>query len=294
MLVRFRARKHLERHPVIRIDPHLIARFQCRCCKIGRALQNDRLRSVLGTDAQSIFADHFGDFRDRSGRFKTEIANDDERFVDEHARSLFQFRQRNPWIDITIVIGAANDNVRSVFGCRAKKSTDPIRGRSYFFDDFLELLDHLPRLANHLRLVRHVRPQIEQVVPDRIARRKRSDQAIQFVEQRKIRRWLVETFQLSAALVAHRKTQSMPESNAIITFSLQLRNPSSRKLSEFDAAWAQNVQPSAAPKVPNSNAQAPKNLQFPNFSTARVEAVHLQYWCLELLWGLGFDTWDFL
>src|SRR5207245_11251157 len=99
-----------------------------------------------------------------------------------------------------------------------------IRRGSHFFDDFFELFDHLPRFANHLRLIGHVRPQIEQVTTDRIAGRERSDHAIQFVEQRKIRRGLVETFELSAALVAHRKTQSMPESNAIITFLPRLRN----------------------------------------------------------------------
>src|SRR5260370_30017457 len=127
---------------------------------IAEALENDGLRSVLGQDVTWVVADLFGDFRYRSGRFKTEIANDDERFVDQHARSLFQFRQRNPRIDIAIVIGAANDDVRSVLGYRAKKSTDPIRGRSYFFDYFLQLLYHLPLLANPLRLILHLRPQI--------------------------------------------------------------------------------------------------------------------------------------
>src|SRR5207237_8269879 len=52
----------------------------------------------------------------------------------------------------------------------------------------------------------------------------RSEHAAQFLEQRKRRRDLVETFELSAALVAHRKTQSMPESNAIIPFPPSLRN----------------------------------------------------------------------
>src|SRR5438093_12351133 len=69
-----------------------------------------------------------------------------------------------------------------------------------------------------------MRPEIEQIAADRIARWKRSNHAIELVEQRKIRRGLVETFELFAALVAHRKTQSMPESNAIITFFLKLRN----------------------------------------------------------------------
>src|SRR5207245_4456052 len=63
-----------------------------------------------------------------------------------------------------------------------------------------------------------------QIVPDGVPRRKRSDHAIEPVEQRKIRRGLVETFELSAALFAHRKTQSMPESSGIITFPSNLRN----------------------------------------------------------------------
>ncbi len=69
---------------------------------------------MLGTDAQPVFANHFRDLGHRAGRFKSKIADDDERFVDQHARSLFQFRQRNTRIDIAIVIGAAHDDVRGV------------------------------------------------------------------------------------------------------------------------------------------------------------------------------------
>src|SRR5207253_4695223 len=62
------------------------------------------------------------------------------------------------------------------------------------------------------------------IAADRIAWRKRSERAVELVEQREIRRGLVEAFELSAALFAHRKTQSMPESSGIITFSSNLRN----------------------------------------------------------------------
>ena len=82
---------------------------------------------MLGTDAQSVLADHFGDFRDRPGCFEAEIADDDERFVNQNARSFFQFRQRDPRIDIAIVIGAADHDVASVFRGCAKKGADPVR-----------------------------------------------------------------------------------------------------------------------------------------------------------------------
>src|SRR2546430_4434082 len=114
--------------------------------------------------------------------------------------------------------------MRRVFRGCAKKSADAIRGRSDLLDDLFEFLDHLSRFANHLRLIGNVWAQIEQIVANWIARWKRSDHAIELVEQRKIRRGLVETFELSAALFAHRKTQSMPESSAIITFPPKLRN----------------------------------------------------------------------
>src|SRR5262249_45816838 len=53
---------------------------------------------------------------------------------------------------------------------------------------------------------------------------KRSDHAVEFVEQGKIRRGLLEVLELSGAFLAHRKTQSLPDSTAIITFSSPLRN----------------------------------------------------------------------
>ena len=105
---------------------------------------------MLGTDTQSVFADHFGDFRDRSGCFKTEIADDDERFVHQNARSFFQFRQRDARIDVAIIISAAHDDVRRVLGGRAEKRPDAVCRRSDFLNHFFELLDHLPRLADHL------------------------------------------------------------------------------------------------------------------------------------------------
>src|SRR5205085_12152956 len=73
-------------------------------------------------------------------------------------------------------------------------------------------------------LIGNGRTKIEKLAANRIIRRKRSDHAIEFIEQGEIRRELVETLELSAALFAHRKTQSMPDSSAIITFPSNLRN----------------------------------------------------------------------
>ena len=108
---------------------------------------------MLGTDAQPILANHLRDLGHRAGRFKSKIANDDERFIDQHPRPFFQFRQRNTRIDIAIIVCAPDDNVRSVFGSRAEKSADAVGRRRHFFDDFLELLDHASRLDDRLFVI---------------------------------------------------------------------------------------------------------------------------------------------
>ena len=51
-----------------------------------------------------------------------------------------------------------------------------------FLIDFFELLDHLPRFDDHLRLLGDLRAQIEKIASDRIARRQRGDDAIEFIE----------------------------------------------------------------------------------------------------------------
>src|SRR5205085_11242584 len=147
-----------------------------------------------------------------------------ERVVDQNARSLFQLRQRSARIDVAIIIRSAHDDVCGVFGNCTEKCADPIRRRSHFLDHFLELLDHLPRFADHLRLIGNVWPQIEKIATDGIAWWKRSDDAVESVEQWEIRRGLVETFELSAALFAHCKTPCTPKLATIITFSSNFRN----------------------------------------------------------------------
>ena len=126
---------------------------------------------MLRTHAQSVFADHFGDFCHRAGCFETEIADDDERFVHQNARTLFQLRQRYARIDIAIIIGAADHDVRCLLRSGAKKRADPVRRRSDFLDHFLELLNHPPRFDDRLLLIEHLRTQLQQFAPNWIARR---------------------------------------------------------------------------------------------------------------------------
>src|SRR5437867_12602713 len=108
---------------------------------------------MLRTNAQSVLVDDLGDLRHWSGRFKTEIADNDKCFVDEDARPLFQLRKRYPRIDIAVVISPADYDVGCVFGDRAKTCSDAMSRRSDLLDHFFEFLDHLPRLTDHLRLI---------------------------------------------------------------------------------------------------------------------------------------------
>ena len=71
MITRFRMRQRFERHAIIRIDPHFVARFERRFRQLGRALQDRRLHSVLAADAEAIVAQHFGDSCHRSAPFRS-------------------------------------------------------------------------------------------------------------------------------------------------------------------------------------------------------------------------------
>ena len=102
---------------------------------------------------------HLGDFCYRPGGLESEIADDDEGFVDQDARAFFQSRQRNARIDIAIIIGAAHNDVRRLLRGRAEKRADPVRRRSDFFDHLLEFLDHPPRFDHRLLLIENLRPQ---------------------------------------------------------------------------------------------------------------------------------------
>ena len=72
------------------------------------------MQPVLGSNAQPVFAKDLCNFCHRAGRFKSEIANNHERVVDEHARPLFQFRERNARINVAVVIRASDDDVRGI------------------------------------------------------------------------------------------------------------------------------------------------------------------------------------
>ena len=112
---------------------------------------------MFAAHTQAIGADDFGDFCDRSGRFKSKIADNDIRFIHQNARALFQPRDRNARIDVAIVIGAANDDVRGVARWAPEKCADAIRRRSHFLDDFLKLLDHRAGFGDRFFVPRNFR-----------------------------------------------------------------------------------------------------------------------------------------
>ena len=66
---------------------------------------------MLRADTQSIAAQNFRDFCHRAGRFKPEITDNHVGFIDEHARSLFEFCERDARINIAIIIGPSDDDV---------------------------------------------------------------------------------------------------------------------------------------------------------------------------------------
>src|SRR5262245_32249011 len=129
------------------------------------------MQSVLRAYAQSVLAHDLGNFCYRAGGLESQIADNDEGFVDQNARALFQPRQRYAWIDIAIIIGAANDDMRRLLRSGAEKRADSVGGRSHFFDDFLKLLNHPARLDHSLLLIENLRPQLQQFTPNWIARR---------------------------------------------------------------------------------------------------------------------------
>src|SRR5467141_4444799 len=158
---------------------------------------------MFRTDAQSIFTKDFGNFCHRSGRFESEVAHNHECFVHQDARSLFQFPKRNARIDIAIIISAPDYDVRRIVRRGAEEGAYPVRGRSHFLNDFLELLDHSARFEHRLLLIENLRAQIQQVAPKWIARRQRRNNAIKRIEEIARARILFLALKPFAALVAH-------------------------------------------------------------------------------------------
>ena len=183
MIARLRAGEQFERDPVIRIHPHFVAGFQRRLRQLRGALQDERLHPVLGADAEAIGAEHFGDLRHRPRGFKTEIADNDVGFVDQHARPFLQLREADPRIDVAIIIRAADDDLRGVARRTAEESPDPVRGRGHFFDHLLELLDHLARVAYHLFLGRDLGPEGEEPFTGEIIHREEATARSKRLEQ---------------------------------------------------------------------------------------------------------------
>src|SRR5213076_652204 len=161
------------------------------------------MQAVFRAHAQSVLADDLGNFCYRAGCLEPQITDNDKSFVDQNACAFFQSRQRYARIDVAIMIGAANHDVRGFLRSSAEKSADPICGRSHFFDDFLKLLNHPARLNHRFLLIENLRAQLQQFTPNWIARRQRSDGLIERIE--KIFRTGVSfpSLQSLTALVAH-------------------------------------------------------------------------------------------
>ncbi len=184
---------------------------------------------MLGTDPQSIGSDHFRDFCHRPGRFETEIAHDDERFVHQHARALLQFRHGNARIDVAVIIRAAHHDVRRVPRGRAKKSADAIRRRSHFLDDLLQLLDHLLGFDDRLLVLGNIRAHAKQLAANRFARRQRGNQVIKRLKQSPGARAFAVALPSFATLVAHLLWfGSIRRTDISITLSRLFRNASTR------------------------------------------------------------------
>ena len=137
------------------------------------------MQPVLRTYTQSVLTYDLSDFRHWAGCLESQIADNNECFVDQNARAFFQPCQRHARIDVAIIISSADDDVRCLFGSGTEKGADPICRSSDFFDDFLKLLNHPARLDHRFLLIKNLRPQLQQFTPNRIARRQRSDHLIE-------------------------------------------------------------------------------------------------------------------
>src|SRR6266516_6400074 len=138
---------------------------------------------MLRYHAQSVLTNYFGSLCHRTSCLKSKITDNHEGFIDQHARSFFQFRQRNAWIDVAVVIGASHHDVRGLLRRGAEKGADPVCWRSNFLYDFLELLDHPARFDHRLLLIENLRPQFQQIAPNWIAWRQRRNHSIERVNE---------------------------------------------------------------------------------------------------------------
>ena len=134
---------------------------------------------MFGAHAQPILAKDFRDFCHRARPFESEIANNDERFVDQDPGSLFQFCKRNARIDIAIIIGASHHDVRRIMRGGVEKRANPVRRGSHFLNDLLELLNHPARFEDHFFSIGNLGAQIDQFLPNWIARRQRRNHTIE-------------------------------------------------------------------------------------------------------------------
>ena len=253
---------------------------------------------MLRADAQSILAENFGDFCYRAGCLKAEITDNHESFINEDARPFFQFRKGNARIDIAIIIGASHYDVRRIFGSGAKKRANPVRGRSDFLNDLLEL----SQSSGALRPPSPVDRKSAAADPTSRAGQGRRAATMQSLD-RMNRGDCPEWSPLLCPQVPHCARRSLwfgsiRRTEWHYSFITGIRNTSrnfihSRNLSEFDASIIQNVQPSPTAKVPRLKRQAPDKTQFTSYENAWHAASAFGIWGLEFIWRLEFATWDF-
>ena len=85
-------------------------------------------------------------------------------------------------IDVAIVIGAADDDLRGLLVGGVEEGADAVGRRGDLFDDLLQLLDGLAGLAHGLLLGGEEGAEIEQLLADGIAGSEGGDGAIQRLE----------------------------------------------------------------------------------------------------------------
>src|SRR6516162_428444 len=105
--------QHLDSNPVIRIDSYFISYLQRLLQQILRALQHDRLDTMLHAYPETIRTKKFGDLRDRSRHIVTQISDNDVGLIDQDARTFLQFCDADPRINIAIVVGPSDNDLGS-------------------------------------------------------------------------------------------------------------------------------------------------------------------------------------
>jgi hypothetical protein len=163
------------------------------------------LQSVVRADPEPVGTDDLGDLGDRPGCFEAEIAYDDVGFVDQDARALFELREADARIDVAVIIGAADHDVRGVLRRVVEIGADAIGRRGDLLNHFLQLFDHLARLADCFLLRLNLRTHDVELAPMPILRWDRGNEEIERFEETELllARAIIRVFEFFTALVVH-------------------------------------------------------------------------------------------